>query len=239
VRAELHDEVAGGVVPVREYQALPNPGQRRLMLREVQVRGGKTARSLLGKIFQLQITLALQKRHSAFGDQAAVPQLHSETALRARIADLRLRFTSSPALVPVGPVAFAPPPPPIFTAAPAVVSPPIPATVQVSPADPFAQADRRPYRFVVTNGSAPGTAVLLRDGLTIGRQAGRAEFVLNDPEISSLHARISRNGGPPTLIDADSTNGTFVNEERVTSRVLSPGDRVRLGGMQLIVEAAG
>ncbi len=115
----------------------------------------------------------------------------------------------------------------------------MPATVQVPPVDPFAQANRRPYRLVVTNGSAPGTAVLLRDGLTIGRQASRAEFVLNDPEISSLHARIARNGGPPTLIDADSTNGTFVNEERVMSKALAPGDRVRLGGVQLLVEAAG
>jgi RsiW-degrading membrane proteinase PrsW (M82 family) len=237
VRVELRDEVAGGVVTVREYQALPNPGQRRIMLREVQAQGGKAARSLLGKIFQLQITLAFQKRHTAFGDQAAVPHLHSETALRARIADLRLRFTSSPALVPVGPAGFAPPP--IFTAAPAAVPPPAPATVQVPPGNSFAQADPRPYRFVVTNGSAPGTAVLLRDGLTIGRQASRAEFVLNDPEVSSLHARIARNGGPPTLIDAGSTNGTFVNEERVTNRVLAPGDRVRLGGVQLIVEAAG
>ena len=231
VRAELRDEVAGGVVTVREYQALPNPGQRRIMLREVQAKGGKTARSLLGKNFQLQITLAFQKRHTAFGDRAAVPHLHSETALRARIADLRLRFANAPALVSVGPAGFAPPPPPpAFTAPPAAVSPPTPPTVQVPPVDPFAQADPRPYRFVVTNGSTPGTTVLLRDGLTIGRQAGRAEFVLNDPEVSSLHARIARNGGPPMLIDAGSTNGTFVNEERVTNRVLAPGDRVRLGG---------
>jgi len=239
VRAELRDEVAGGVVTVREYQALPNPGQRRIMLREVQAQSGKAARSLLGKLFQLQITLALQKRHTTFGDRPAVPHLHSETALRARIVDLRLRLVGTPALVPVSPAGFAPPPPPIFAAAPSSVPPPLPASVQVPPVDPFAQSDRRPYRLVVTNGSAPGTAVLLRDGLTIGRQASRAEFVLNDPEISSLHARIARNGGPPILIDADSMNGTFVNEERVTSKALAPGDRVRLGGVQLLVEAAG
>ena len=238
VRAELRDEVAGGMVTVREYQALPNPGQRRIMLREAQSQGGKAARSLLGKIFQLQITLALQKRHTAFGDRPAVPHLHSEPALRARIADLHLRFAGVPALATVGPAGFAPPPP-VFTAPTSPVPPPSPAAVQMPQTDSFTLPDRRPYRLVVTNGSAPGIAVLLRDGLTIGRVSGRAEFILNDPEISSLHARIARNGGQPILIDADSTNGTFVNEERVTSRALAPGDRVRLGGVQLVVEAAG
>jgi pSer/pThr/pTyr-binding forkhead associated (FHA) protein len=57
--------------------------------------------------------------------------------------------------------------------------------------------------------------------------------------VSSLHARISRDGGPPILIDADSTNGSFVNEERIASHPLRPGDRVRLGGVQLLVEVAG
>ena len=37
------------------------------------------------------------------------------------------------------------------------------------------------------------------------------------------------------LIDAASTNGTFVNDERITSRVLQPGDRVRFG-MHVAVE---
>ena len=102
-----------------------------------------------------------------------------------------------------------------------------------------AQADTRPYRLVVTGGGDTGTAFVLHDGLTIGRSANRAEFVLTDPEVSSLHARIERDGGAPVLIDAGSTNGTFVNDERITSRQLQPGDRVRLGGVQLVVEAAG
>jgi pSer/pThr/pTyr-binding forkhead associated (FHA) protein len=105
--------------------------------------------------------------------------------------------------------------------------------------DPFAQSDTRPYRLVVTNGSAAGTAFVLHGGLTIGRVPGRADFVLADPEVSSVHARVERDSGPPILIDANSTNGTFVNDERITSRPLRPGDRVRLGGVQLVVEAAG
>ena len=99
--------------------------------------------------------------------------------------------------------------------------------------------DQRGCHLVITTGGVAGRAFVLQDGLTIGRSPGRADFVLSDPEVSSLHARVERDGGPPILIDADSTNGTFVNDERITSRPLQPGDRVRLGGVQMVVEAAG
>lgn len=236
VRDELRDERRDGTVEQREYDVLPNPGLRRLALRETQARSGKGARQLLGKLFQLQISLALQKRHTAFGDRPAVPHLHSETALRARIADLRNRLAGGPGLIPVGPAGFAPPPPPVATPyPPASIRPAAPP----APVDPFAPPDLRPYRLVVTAGDSVGTAIVLRDGLTIGRSGARAEFVLADPEISGLHARIARDGGPPILIDAGSMNGSFVNGERITSRPLQSGDRVRLGGVQLLVEAAG
>lgn len=209
VRAELAGEVDERTVTAQEYLALPNPAERRRLLRETQARGGRPARSLLGKLFQLQIGLALQKRHTALGDPPGVPQLHSETALRERIAALRTLLAAGPQLVPAAPI------------------------------DPFAYQDARPYRLVVTSGSAAGTAFALQGGLTIGRRGGPADFALHDPEVSSLHARIERDSGPPVLIDTNSTNGTFVNGERITSRPLRPGDRVRLGGVQLVVEAGG
>ena len=84
-----------------------------------------------------------------------------------------------------------------------------------------------------------GAAVMLEQDLTIGRDARRAAFVLADPAVSGLHARIERNGGLPVLVDAGSTNGTYVNDERVTRRVLRPGDRVTLGDSQLVVTGDG
>ena len=92
---------------------------------------------------------------------------------------------------------------------------------------------------MVTSGDQAGAAVTLEHDLTIGRDARRATFVLADPAVSGLHARIERNGGLPVLVDAGSTNGTYVNDERVTRRVLRPGDRVTLGDSQLIVTGDG
>jgi RsiW-degrading membrane proteinase PrsW (M82 family) len=229
VRAELLDEVATGTVTAEEYSTVPSPGARRQTLNAAARQGGKPARAMLDRLFQFQLMLALQKRLRSFGDRPKVPHLHSEEALRERIAGLRLRIAAPPGLQPAAPGGFAPPPPP-----PTYATPP---GYQSPSAGAFVANDPRLYRLVVTNGVAAGTAIPLRDGLTLGRTPGRAEIVLPDPEVSGLHARIARNGGPPILIDAGSTNGTWINEERIAERTLQAGDRVRLGGVQLIVEA--
>jgi len=228
VRAELLDEVATGTVTAEEYSTVPRPGARRQALRVAAQQGGKPARAMLDRLFQFQLMLALQQRLRAFGDRPKVPHLHSEEALRERIAVLRLRIAGGPALQTAMPGGFAPPPPPGYAAPPHYQAPPF---------NPFVVNDPRLYRLVVTNGIAAGTAIPLRDGLTLGRSPGRAEIVLPDPEVSGLHARVTRNGGPPILIDVGSTNGTWINEERIAERALQAGDRVRLGGVQLIVEA--
>ena len=227
-RAELLDEVADGTVTADDYSIVPSPGARRQALNATARQGGKPARALLDRLFQFELMLALQKRLRSFGDRPKVPHLHSEEALRERIAALRLRMTGGPALQAAASGGFAPPPPPPYAA----LSPYL-----AFPAHPFGANDPRLYRLVVTNGVAAGTAIPLRDGLTLGRSPGRAEIVLPDPQVSGLHARIARNGGPPILIDQGSTNGTWINEERIAERALQAGDRVRLGGVQLIVEA--
>ncbi|MGN6561697.1 MAG: FHA domain-containing protein, partial [Thermomicrobiales bacterium] len=222
-----------------EYLALPNPAQRRVMLRDTEQRRGKPARRALGKLFQLEISLALQKRHTALGDPPGVPQLHSEDALRARIADQRTLLQGG---APAAPASGPPPLAPMYPPAP----PPAPvhlpsaggdSTRPAMPPPVAVPAGPRQYRLIRVTGEAPGAVLALRDGLTIGRNAQRAEVVLADPEVSGLHARVEQNGGPPVLIDAGSTNGTFVNDERITSRVLQPGDRVRFGGVRFVVEA--
>jgi serine/threonine protein kinase len=65
-------------------------------------------------------------------------------------------------------------------------------------------------------------------GMTIGRAGCDVE--LNDPEVSRRHAVLRRVDAGLALEDLDSTNGTFVNERRISGIVeIAAGDRIRFG----------
>jgi sulfite reductase (NADPH) flavoprotein alpha-component len=64
---------------------------------------------------------------------------------------------------------------------------------------------------------------------TLGRDSGTAAVVLDDRDVSRRHARIEIVDNELVLTDLGSTNGTYVNDARVTRRVLVPGDRMRIG----------
>ncbi len=77
---------------------------------------------------------------------------------------------------------------------------------------------------------ARGTAFELPDEVTVGRAAGCGVRV-EDSYTSSLHARIFRRDGTLWIEDLGSTNGTWVNAQRVVDPVkLGRGDLVQVGG---------
>ena len=77
---------------------------------------------------------------------------------------------------------------------------------------------------------------VLRQGyLTIGR-APDNDLIINDPTISSHHARIYTYLTVSYIEDLDSTNGTYVDGKRVKKHVLRPGNVISLGGHELILE---
>ena len=57
----------------------------------------------------------------------------------------------------------------------------------------------------------------LDDELTVGRSPGCGVPTTYDAYSSTLHARLFRRGDQLWVEDLDSTNGTFVNSERITS----------------------
>jgi len=70
--------------------------------------------------------------------------------------------------------------------------------------------------------------------LTIGRSP-QADFPLDSPVVSRYHARVERTPQGATLTDLNSTNGTFVNGQRVTgAHRLKDGDVVQIGPFTLI-----
>lgn len=65
-------------------------------------------------------------------------------------------------------------------------------------------------------------------GLSVGRHPTQNQLVLNDPEVSRIHARFTLEGGR-LLLEDSSANGTFVNDHRVERVTLHDGDRIRFG----------
>ncbi|MEV5983303.1 FHA domain-containing protein [Streptomyces sp. NPDC052114] len=74
--------------------------------------------------------------------------------------------------------------------------------------------------------------------LTFGRRTANG-VVISDVSASRLHAEVRREGHGFVLYDRGSSNGTYVNGERVTSHVLQPGDLFSIGEEEFCFEAAG
>ena len=71
---------------------------------------------------------------------------------------------------------------------------------------------------------------------TVGR-ATRADFIVDAPLVSRLHCRLSASVAELEVVDLESTNGTFVNGERITRALLKQGDRLGVGRVEMMVQS--
>lgn len=76
------------------------------------------------------------------------------------------------------------------------------------------------------------------NAITIGRAPGN-DIRLDNPAVSSLHARIVRRAAGYVLEDLQSTNGTYLNGRRVTSEVIVGNPRVTVGKHVLLLYEEG
>ena len=92
-----------------------------------------------------------------------------------------------------------------------------------------------PVQLQIVEGAEAGKQVPVEGAITLGR-ADDADLVLADAGISRNHARVTADAEGASVEDLGSSNGTFVNGERVEgSRRLTDGDEIQLGGAMLRV----
>lgn len=94
-------------------------------------------------------------------------------------------------------------------------------------------------QLVMTQGPEPGQVFPLdKDILGLGREPGN-DIVINHPQVSRRHARITRQGGFMVIEDLGSTNGTFANGMRLSGpHTLAGGDVIGLGEAVLLTYRA-
>jgi pSer/pThr/pTyr-binding forkhead associated (FHA) protein len=97
-------------------------------------------------------------------------------------------------------------------------------------------------RLVVRTGEAMGTEFVLdRSESMIGRSPD-SDVYINDKLVSRRHAKVTRSDADYVIEDLNSSNGTFVNGQRVMgSKPLRPRDTIQIGTTSLLfqMEAAG
>lgn len=86
---------------------------------------------------------------------------------------------------------------------------------------------------VALNGALKGQDFRLVPGKNVLGTAADCDIVLTDQYLSGRHSVIRYEEGVFTIVDLDSTNGTYVNDERTTKEELIDNDRIRLARTEL------
>ena len=135
-----------------------------------------------------------------------------------------------PGAPPSSPISSAPRPEPVPAPDP---SPPRPTRPAVAPAAGGVLAN-----LIVRKGQLKGHRFPIRVPIV---NVGRAEYndiVVPDPSVSSAHAKIQLREGIWMVVDLNSTNGTFVDEDRVSGDApIAPGAVLRFGEISVVFES--
>jgi S1-C subfamily serine protease len=93
-------------------------------------------------------------------------------------------------------------------------------------------------KFTILNGTRAGERLGLGgSGIRIGRESTICEIVLENPKVSRLHAEVVSIDGKVLLIDRNSSNGTYVNDQKIDKRFLKDGDIIYFGGRNAVAVA--
>src|SRR5271156_5184129 len=88
---------------------------------------------------------------------------------------------------------------------------------------------------ILNQGMTGRTFELNIERTTVGRVEDNT-FQIADGSVSSHHAEILLRGSDIVIRDLNSTNGTFINNDKISESVLTPGQTLRFGQVELKIE---
>ena len=95
-----------------------------------------------------------------------------------------------------------------------------------------------PKLVVLSEGLTGRSHELKVDKTTIGRLEDNT-FQIAEQSVSSHHCEVLLKGNDVVIRDLNSTNGTYINGEKITEKVLKPGQILRLGQVEVRLETDG
>ncbi|MDQ3880489.1 MAG: DUF3662 and FHA domain-containing protein [Chloroflexota bacterium] len=106
------------------------------------------------------------------------------------------------------------------------------------PQPPRPAPPSRPYLLVHGDAGPPMRFELGGALISIGRGAEN-DLIVDDPQVSRHHCQLKLQQGAYSLTDMGSTNGSYVNGQRVSEVALGPGDIIELGGTRIEFQVRG
>jgi hypothetical protein len=101
---------------------------------------------------------------------------------------------------------------------------------------PSPAASARAARLVALAGPKAGSAWPIGSAVSIGRDPSQDIAIIEDTALSRRHARIQAEEGIMVVVDQGSSNGTYVNGQKVMRHVLKSGDELVMGGSRFRFE---
>jgi pSer/pThr/pTyr-binding forkhead associated (FHA) protein len=93
------------------------------------------------------------------------------------------------------------------------------------------------YELILFGEHAPYDRYVLTEAETfIGRDPKKCQIMLTDPEVSSVHSVLKKNGSMVLLEDLNSSNGTILNGQRINRSAVMPGDEFVIGSTSFTLQ---
>ncbi len=82
---------------------------------------------------------------------------------------------------------------------------------------------------VIVRGEEQGTYPITSTAMILGRDASSSNVTINNDLVSKNHLKVIPKGDQFYIVDLGSTNGTYVNGEKISESLITPEDQVQLG----------